>query len=154
MRADVDHRWFVRGAKQVMAVIHRPSPRRRHHEQRLKVDAECNLHFFRLAPRLAARRLPRRLAFGKTPPHSHKPRLNRMQRGLERPPRKKEPPLPPRFGMVAGTSRRGGFFCRPKQSLFLEPPLPRGERWWTQKPCRLTPLYMGRCRGHTVQGFR
>ena len=130
MPADVDHRWFVRGAKQVMTVTHRPSPRRRHHEQRLKVDAECDLDFFRRAPRLTAHRLRRRLAFclAAPLPHSRIPRLNRIQRGLERPPRIKEPPLPPRFGMVVGTGRRGGFSADENNPFFLSPPLlPGGE---------------------------
>jgi hypothetical protein len=44
------------------------------------------------------------------------------QRGLERPPRKKEPPLPPGFGMVAGTGRRGSFFADEKNPFFAHPP--------------------------------
>jgi hypothetical protein len=51
-------------------------------------------------------------------PHSHTARLNRTQRDLERPPRKKEPPLPPRFGMVAGTGRRGVFFADENNPFF------------------------------------
>ncbi len=86
-------------------------------------NAECDLHFFTLAPRLTAHRLPRRLAFGPAVlPHSHTARLKRMQRGLERPPGKKEPPLPPGFGMVAGTGRRGGFFAHENNPFFLSHP--------------------------------
>jgi hypothetical protein len=98
-------------------------------EQRLKADAECDLDFFRLAPRLTTQRLPRRLAFclATLPsPHSRTPRKNKVQRGLERPPRIKEPPLPPRFGMVAGACRRGGFL--PTKTIpFFEPPPGAGQ---------------------------
>lgn len=93
-------------------------------EQRLKADAECDLDFFRLAPRLTTQRLPRRLAFclATLPsPHSRTPRKNKVQRGLERPPRIKEPPLPPRFGMVAGACRRGGFLPTKTIPFFWTP---------------------------------
>ena len=145
MPADVDHRWFVGGKKERLAVIHRPSARRRQHEEWLKAGAECDLDFFRRAPRLTAHRLSRRFAFCTVVPHSRTLRSNRIQRGLERPPGKKEPPLPPFFGMVAGTGRRGGFL--PTKTIpFFGAPLPRGG---DGEHCNLAgwrPSHVGRCR--------
>jgi hypothetical protein len=78
-------------------------------------------------PELAVTRSPDAWHLATLPsPHSHTARLNRIQRGLERPPGKTEPPLPPGFGMVAGSGRRGGFFADENNPFFFEPP--RGGR--------------------------
>ena len=145
--ADVDHRWFVRGAKQVMVVIHRPRERRRQHEQWLKAGVECDLHFFTLAPRLTAHRLPRRLAFGPAvlPPltqnsleeDSTRPRKTSRQNGAS---------ITSRFRDGGGDQPRGWFFCRRKQSLFFEPPRggSRSARVPEITPATIKSMIMGR----------
>jgi hypothetical protein len=134
--ADVDHRWFVRGAKQVMAAIHRPRERRRQHEQRLKADAAYDLDFFRLAPRLTARRLPRHSAFGRAalPPLTQ----TSLEEDSTRP-RKTSPDKRASFTSPfwdGGGERPPGWFFLPTKTIpfFLSPP------GGVQKPCTSSAL--------------
>jgi hypothetical protein len=124
MCASVEHRCSGRSAKGFLTALHRPSESRSQTEQWLRANEERGMHFFTLAPPLTAHRLPRRLAFAwlLPLPHSRTLRSNRIQRGLERPPSKTEPPLPPGFGMLAGTGRRGGFFLPTKTIPFFWTP--------------------------------
>jgi hypothetical protein len=128
----VEQRCSARSAKGFLTATHRQGEWRSQNEQRLKADAAYDLDFFRLAPRLTARRLPRHSAFGRAalPPltqtsleeDSTRPRKTSSQKGAS---------ATSPFWDSGGGLPPGWFFLPTKTIPFLSPPPPyptRGER--------------------------